>query len=78
MLRPYDVSHALGLSDSESLSALKSNMGDREIVFFRLTDYLYFFAPFNREKLSPHTTEFAKNVPGLKKMVIASLWCNQI
>ena len=30
---------ALG-NDSESLSALKSNMGDREIAFFKLTDYL--------------------------------------
>ena len=26
--------------DSESLSALKSNMGDREIVFFSVADYL--------------------------------------
>ena len=26
--------------DSESLSALKGNMGDREIVFFSVTDYL--------------------------------------
>ena len=28
------------LYDSESLSALKSNMGDREISFFRWTAYL--------------------------------------
>ena len=32
--------HANELHDSESLSALKSNMGEGEIWFFRLTDYL--------------------------------------
>ena len=43
VLRPRNV------YDSESLSALKSNMGDSEIKFFELTDYLWLSNPSIRK-----------------------------
>ena len=64
-------------NDSESLSALKSNMGAREIWFFMVTDYLCGTHPSN-EKISRLTLQNSLRVILDLQKVIASLWCTQI
>ena len=53
--------------DSESLSALKSNIGDREIVFFSVTDYFRVLHP-SIGKISRLTLQNSLRMfPDLKK-----------
>ena len=54
-------------NDSESLSALKSNMGDREIVFFKLTDYLYVLHPSMGKISRPTLQNLLRMILDLKK-----------